>query len=174
MHTLASNKGHNDRLIKFCLEKCYPDGLITVERLIEDNLVNGTQVAEMAVCRTNGKVQICPVGIGRDLTDDSDVKTVTVQANQKKTWLVRNKERTGEFNISISHRAQVKDVCNKIGKLRVICYNPFHDHWKFFVVPHEVYGHLSKLTFTFEKDSGEPLGIYKQYQVETWEEMCCL
>ena len=172
MHTLARNSHHNDRLIKYCLERCYPDGIITVDRLIEDNLVNGTQVAEMAVCRTNGMVEMCPIGIGRDLTDDSDVKTITVQENYKKTWLVQNKIRTGQYNISTSHRAQIKDVQNKIGKLRVICYNPFTDGWKFFVVPHEVYGHLRKLTFTFNKETGDVIGIYKDYEVETWEEMC--
>lgn len=174
MHTLASNRFHNERLIRFCLEKAYPDGLITVERLIEDNIINGTQVAELAVCKTNGNVEIHPVGIGRDLTDDSDVKTVTVQANQKKTWLKKEKQRTGEYNISISHRAQVKDIVNKVGKLRIIAYNPFFEDWKFFVVPKHVYGHLRKLTLTFDKETGEPLGIYKQYQVESWEDMCKL
>lgn len=172
MHTLASNKGHNDRLIRYCLEKAYPDGIITVERLIEDNLVNGTQVAELAVCKTNGTVEMCPIGIGRDLTDDSDVKTVTVQESRKKTWLVKNKVRTGEYNISLSHRTKIKDVHHKIGKLRVICYNPYHDHWKFFVIPNEVFSGLKQLCMAFDKETGEPIGIYKEYEVSTWEEMC--
>ena len=163
---------HNTRLIQYCLEKCYPDGIITVEKLLADNLINGTQVAEMAVCRTNGKVEMCPIRIGRDLTDDSDVKTVTVQANKKKTWLKVNKERTGKFNISISHRAQVKDIANKIGKLRVICYNPFTEGWKFFVVPQEGFHHLKKLTFTFNKETGETIGIHRIHEVSTWEELC--
>jgi len=174
MHTIAKNSHHNKRLIEFCLERAYPDGIITIERLIDDNIINGTQVAELAVCKTNGNVEIHPIGIGRDLTDDSDVKTVTVQENYKKTWLRRDKQRTGEYNISISHRAQVKDIVNKVGKLRIISYNPFLDHWKFFIVPNEVYGHLKKLTLTFCKESGEPIGIYKQYQVDTWEDLCKL
>lgn len=174
MHEQSRFKHHNDRLIKFCLEKCYPDGIITVERLISDNLVNGTQVAEMAVCRTNGKVEMCPIGIGRDLTDDSDVKTITVQSSKKKTWLKKNKIRTGQYNISISHKSKIKDVHHKIGKLRVICYNPFHEHWRFFVIPNEFYKHIKQLCITFNKDTGETIGIYKVYEVETWEEMCTL
>lgn len=174
MHTQARFSGHNDRLIKFCLEKCYPDGIITVERLIEDNLVNGTQVAELAVCRTNGNVEMCSIGIGRDLTDDSDVKTVTVQEARKKTWLVKNKIRTGEFNISLSHRTKIKDVHHKIGKLRVICYNPFHEQWKYFVIPNDFFANIKQLCITFERSSGEPLGIYKQFEVPTWEDMCNL
>ncbi len=172
MHTLAKNAHHNDRLIKFCLEKAYPDGIITVDRLISDNLVNGTQVAELAVCRTNG-VKLCSVGIGRDLEDDSDVKTVTVQENTKKTWLIKDKCKTGKFNTSTSHRAQVKDIVNKIGKLRVICYNPFFDIWSYYVIPYEVHCRLKKLTLTFDKDTGEVVGKYKQFETSSWEEMCC-
>jgi len=174
MHEQGRFKHHNDRLIKYCLERCYPDGIITVERLIEDNLVNGTQVAEMAVCRTNGNVEMCPVGLGRDLTDDSDVKTITVQESKKKTWLKKDKKRTGEFNISYSHRGKIKNVHHKIGKLRVICYNPFHDHWKFFVIPNEVFENIRQLCITFEKETGEPIGIYKKCEVPTWEDMCNL
>lgn len=169
---LQSSKHHNERLIKYCLEKAYPDGIITLERMIEDNLINGTSVAELAVCKTNGTVEMCPIGIGRDLTDDSDVKTITVGQTRSKTILKKNKIPTGEFNYSYSHSAQIKDVKSKIGKLRVICYNPFTEGWKFFIIPNESYKHLKKIKITFDRLTGETLGIYKQYELETFEEMC--
>ena len=173
MHTLASNKGHNDRLIKFCLEKAYPDGNITVDRLISDNLVNGTQVAELAVCRTSG-VQLCKVGIGRDLEDDSDIKTVTVYPHNTKKAIIKNKEKTDQFNYGIEHVARVSGISNKVGKLRVIAYNPFFEKWYYLVIPKEVHTSLYECTLRFSKESGEIVGKYKPYEVETWEEMCCL
>lgn len=161
MHTLAKNSHHNERLIRFCLERAYPDGLISIERLIKDNLINGTQVAELAVCRTNGLVEIHPVGIGQDLTDGSDVKTVTIQ-----------EEITSKTTKAYRHRCQVKDIKNKIGKLRVICYDPFRNDYKYFVIPKENYQNIVKLTISFDKHTGIPKGIYKQFWVQTWEELC--
>lgn len=164
--TLAKLSHHNKRLIRYCLEKAYPDGIISVERLIDDNLISGTQVAELAVCRTNGNIEMCPVGIGRDLTDDSDVKTVTVQQENYKSKI--------PGKILFRHRSQVKDIVNKIGKLRVISYNPFFDNWKFFIIPNEAFCNLKKLTLTFDKTTGEPIGMYKQFEVQSWEELCKL
>lgn len=166
MHTLAKNEKHNKRLIEFCLNKAYPDGIITVERLINDNLINGTQVAELAVCRTNGTVDIHPVGIGQDLTDGSDVKTVTLQEEV-------SFRKVGDFvKTYVKHRFQIKDVNHKIGKLRIICYDPFRIKWSYLIIPNEVYRGLKKLTITFDKNSGEIKGKYKQYQVNSWLELC--
>lgn len=166
MHTLAKNQHHNERLIRFCLEQAYPDGIITVERLIADNLINGTQVAELAVCKTNGEVAIHPVGIGQDLTDGSDVKTVTLQEE------VSTKKGPGSTKSYVTHRFQIKDVNNKVGKLRVICYDPFRTKWIYFVIPHEAYSSLRKLTVSFNKFTGEVKGKYKQYQVNSWLDLC--
>ena len=171
MHTLAKNTHHNLRLIEFCLQKAYPDGNITVERLISDNLVNGTQVAELAISRTSG-IPMDKIGYGMDLEDGSDVKTSTVQEIKNKTWLEKNKQRTGEYNISISHAAPVKDICNKIGVLRVIVYNPFTDKNHFLLIPKEAYEKLKIIKISFNKVTGDILGIYKQYEVDTWEKLC--
>lgn len=172
MTNLASLQHHNQRLIKYCLEKCYPDGVITLERLLEDNLINGTQVAEMAVCRTNPVLEICPVGIGRDLTDDSDVKTITVQDEKGRSWIKKNKVRTGEYKDILSRRACVNEIKNKIGKLRVICYNPFNEGWTFFVIPNEAFSHLKKISITFDRESHLPNGKYSIYQVPNWNILC--
>jgi len=165
---------HNERLIRFCLEKCYPDGVITVEKLISDNLINGTQCAEIAVCRTNPILEICPIGVGRDLTDDSDVKTITVNEITAKTWLKKNKIRTGEFNTRIRQRGVVSEIKNKIGKLRVICYNPFSERWHFFIIPNEAFVGLKKISIEFDRSTQEPNGSYKKYEVSSWDDVCKL
>lgn len=169
----AQDNHHNQRLIRFCLEKAYPDGQITLDRLISDNLISGTQVSELAVCRTSG-VNLCSVGIGRDLEDDSDIKTITIYDDHKKTFLVKNKQRTGEYNVSIRRVGKVSKIKAKIGKLRVIAYNPYQDDWRFFVIPFEDYQGLKHISIPFHKETGDPMGKYAKYQVMTWEEMCCL
>lgn len=171
MHTIAKNSGHNKRLIEFCLHKAYPDGIVTVDRLIDDNLVNGTQVAELAISRTAG-IPLDAIGYGMDLEDGTDVKTVTVQENKKKTWLVQNKERTGKYNISISHVAPIKEIVNKIGSLRVIAYNPFTERNHFLIIPKDVHQKVKSVKLTFCKISGNIKGMYSQYEVPTWELLC--
>ena len=163
MHTLKKNQNHNTRLIEFCLNYAYPDGNITLQRLIDDNLINGTQVAELAVCRTNGSIDIHPIGIGMDLTDDSDVKTGTVQVEQYKstkgTTLVR-------------HRVQIKDIVNKIGLLRVIVFNPLTNTWSFFKIPNVEFAAIKRLTISYCQRTGNPIGKYKQFQVPGWVDLC--
>lgn len=171
MHTLAKNTHHNIRLINFCLNKAYPDGEITVERLIEDNLVNGTQVAELAISRTSG-IPMDSIGYGMDLEDGSDVKTCTVQLIRNKTWLEKDKIRTGEYNISETHAAPVKQISNKIGLLRIIVYNPFSDRTHFLLVPKSAYTHLKVVKITFDKITNEIKGMYKQYEVDCWNKLC--
>lgn len=172
MTSLSSMAHHNERLIRFCLEKCYPDGIITWERLLADNLINGTQCAEIAVCRTNPVLEICPIGIGRDLTDDSDVKTVTVQDEKSKTWIIKNKVKTGEFVDRTIRRACVNEIKNKIGKLRVICYNPFSERWNFFIIPNSAFVGLKKISIAFDKNTHEPNGKYSIYEVPDWNSVC--
>lgn len=171
MHTLAKNIHHNKRLIEFCLTKAYPDGIITVERLIDDNLVNGTQVAELAISKTSG-IPMDSIGYGMDLEDGSDVKTCTVQEKKQKTWLEKNKQRTGEFNIRTEHVAVVDGICNKIGLLRVMIYNPFTQIWKYLLIPKSAFEQLKIIKITFDKISGSIVGKYKQYEVPSWEELC--
>jgi hypothetical protein len=172
MHTLQKNSHHNKRLIEFCLQKAYPDGIITIDRLIADNLINGTQVAELAVCRTNGFLDIHPIGIGQDLTDGSDVKTITVQDEKSKTWIVKNGKRTGEFLDRTLRRACVNEIKNKIGDLRVICYNPFNDEWKFFIIPNDVFKGMKKISISFDKQTHQPNGLYAKFEVPSWLDLC--
>lgn len=171
MHTLAKNTHHNIRLIEFCLQKAYPDGGITVERLIADNLVNGTQVAELAISRTSG-IPMDSIGYGMDLEDGSDVKTTTVQCKTNKNWLVKNKIRTGKYNLQTQHCAVVTKIVNKIGLLRVISYNPFTDKTHFLLIPKSVHEKLKVIKISFNKITGEIIGIYKQYEVEDWNALC--
>lgn len=171
MHTLNRNRHHNKRLIEFCLHKAYPDGIITVDKLIDDNLVNGTQVAELAISRTAG-IPLDLIGIGMDLEDGTDVKTTTVQENKKKTWIVKDNQKTGKYNISISHAAPVKDIINKIGALRVIIYNPFTEKNHFLIIPKEVHQKVRLVKVTFCKTSGNIKGMYSKYEVPTWELLC--
>jgi len=171
MHTLAKNQHHNVRLIEYCLTKAYPDGIITVERLINDNLVNGTQVAELAISKTSG-VAMCTQGVGRDLVDNTDVKTTTVYAHNTKSWEIKDKKRTGNFKAGIEHVARVTGINCKIGALRIIAYNPFFERWYFLIVPNSIYHGLYEVTLRFSKENGDIIGKYIPYEVPTWEELC--
>lgn len=169
MHTLAKNQHHNTRLIYDFLNKAYPNGTPTFDQLVEDNIINGTQLLELAVSKSGG-VAMCPIGYNRDLIDDSDVKTVTVQRSE--SWKKRVlKGGVKKRYKTISYIARVKRVDKKLGVLRIICWNPFADKYQFFKVPPSaVYG-LSNLAISFDSTNFEPLGIYSKYQVDTFEDM---
>jgi hypothetical protein len=171
MHQLKKNEHHNERLIRFFIEKAYPNGTPTVEELIQDNIINGTQLSELAISRTSG-ISMDDVGIGMDLSDGSDVKTTTVGPKPTKTWLKIDGVKSDKFNISVRHQAVVTKVKNKIGTLRIVAYNPFTEGWHFFIVPKKVYTHLKQVTITFNKKTGKPMGMYSQYEVQGWEKFC--
>lgn len=169
MHTLAKNQHHNTRLIYDFLEKAYPNGIPTFDQLVEDNIINGTQLLELAVSRTGG-IDMCPVGYNRDLIDDSDVKTVTVlRAESYKRRVLKSgvKKRYK----TISYIARIKRVDKKLGVLRIICWNPFADKYQYFKVPPSaVYG-LGNLAISFDSVTFEPIGVYAQYQVKDFDGM---
>jgi len=169
MHTLAKNQHHNTRLIYDFLEKAYPNGTPSFDQLVEDNIINGTQLLELAVSKSGG-IAMCPVGYHRDLVDDSDVKTVTVLRKEayKKRVLkggIKKKYKT------ISYVASIKRVDKKLGVLRIICWNPFIEKYQYFKVPPSaVYG-LNNLSISFDSETFQAQGIYSKYQVDTFEEM---
>lgn len=171
MHTLAKNAKINERLIRFFMEKAYPLGEPTIEDLIRDNIINGTQLSEMAVSRTSG-IAIHDVGIGQDLVDGSDVKTSTVYDHNTKTWKKKNKVRTGEFRAGTERLARITGIQTKIGTLRSIIYNPFSDRWHFLLIPLEVHSGLYECTIRFSKETNEIIGKYAQYEVPSWEAVC--
>lgn len=169
MHTLAKNMHHNKRLVEFCLSKAYPDGVITVERLIDDNLVNGTQVAELAISRTSG-IKLDSIGYGKDLEDGSDVKTVTIYSRMKKQWVYKNNQKTEQYKLIEDHRACIRDLNVKIGTLRIILYNPYFDQWKYLLVPNMEFKNTLEIRTC--KTTGNILGRLSKYEVKTWDGLC--
>ena len=169
MHTLAKNADANARLVYDFLEKAYPDGKPDFDTLVRDNIINGTQLLEIAVSQVDD-IPMCPVGYNRDLIDDSDVKTVTVRevnAIKKKT-LKSGKKRRYKCKSFI---AAIKRVDKKFGALRVICYNPFLDKYHYFLIPPSaVYGSTS-IAMTFDKETKEPIGKYAEFIVPNFEEL---
>jgi len=169
MHTLAKNADANARLVYDFLEKAYPDGKPDFDTLVRDNIINGTQLLEIAVSQVDD-IPMCPVGYNRDLIDDSDVKTVTVRevnAIKKKT-LKSGKKRRYKCKSFI---AAIKRVDKKFGVLRVICYNPFLDKYHYFLIPPSaVYGSTS-IAMTFDKETKEPTGKYAEFVVPNFEEL---
>lgn len=166
MHTIQKNCHHNERLIRFFIEKAYPEGQPTVEDLILDNIINGTQLSELAVSKTSG-IAMHAVGYGQDLVDGSDVKTSTVQY-----CINRKKRKDGTIYECDRHQINIRDVDNKIGTLRCIVYNPYFGRWYFFLVPKEIRGTIKHLKIAFDKRTGEPNGKYAVYQVPDWEAVC--
>lgn len=170
MHTLAKNQHHNDRLIEFFMNKAYSEmGLeATIKSLISDNIINGTQLAELAISRRSG-IPMCPIGEHRDLIDDSDVKTVTVQEKYFHPTV------KGKQNKKIKiprYQAVVKNAYKKIGTLRVVCYNPNSDKYHYFLIPPSAYYSVQNITIAFEKDTQELIGRFKQFEVESFNDVC--
>lgn len=170
MHTLAKNQHHNDRLIEFFMDKAYSEqGLeVTIKSLIQDNIINGTQLAELAISRRSG-IGMCPIGEHRDLIDDTDVKTITVQSKYFHPTV------KGKVNKKIKiprYQAVVAKANKKIGTLRVVCYNPFSDKYYYFLIPPSAYYSVQNVTIAFEKDNQELIGRFKQFEVESFDALC--
>jgi len=167
MHTLAKNADSNARLIYDFLDKAYPNGKPDFDTLVKDNIINGTQLVEIAVSQVDN-IPMCPIGYNRDLIDDSDVKTVTVRevnAIKRKTLKSGTKRR---YKCK-SFIAAIKRVDKKFGVLRVICYNPFLEKYHYFLIPPSaVYG-SSSIAMTFDKDTKEPTGKYAEFLVDDFE-----
>jgi len=166
MHTLACNAHHNERLIRFFMSKAYPNGEPSIEDLIRDNIINGTQLSELAVSKTSG-VGMHAVGYGQDLIDGSDVKTSTVQLSYS-----RKKRKDGSVYEIDRHQINIRDIDHKIGTLRCIVYNPFFDRWYFFLVPKSIQGELKHLKISFDKRTGDATGKYAAFEVASWEDVC--
>ena len=155
MHT-TRHKHHNKRLVEFFLEKAYPNGT-NINELIDDNVLNGPCLAELAVSRALG-IELHKIGIGRDLIDKSDIKTATVYEYQQKNRPY--------------HRAQIQHLKNKVGKIRVITYNPFFSTWNFFRIPFTIHKPFSEVSISFDTVTGCPKGKYSKYEVVSWEQFC--
>jgi hypothetical protein len=169
MHTLAKNIEHNSRLIYDFIDKAYPDGIPDFHTLVKDNIINGTQLLELAVNKVDN-IGMCEIGYHRDLIDDSDVKTLTVQKSytRKKRKLKSGLLRSYK---SLSYVAKIKKVDKKLGVLRVICWNPFAQRYHYFKIPPSLIYGLKCVTVTFDSNTFLPTGKYAECEVETFEEM---
>lgn len=169
MHTLAKNQQHNARLIYDFLEKAYPNGTPSVSQLIEDNIINGTQLMEVAVSKVDN-IPLCETGDHRDLIDDSDVKTVTVQKITEIKRAVLKDGKRKRYR-TVRYCARVRDINKKVGVLRVICWNPFTDNYVYFRIPPDaVYG-VKQLNIAFDNETLQPTGMYAQFTVNSFEEV---
>lgn len=169
MHTLAKNQHHNTRLCYDFLKHAYPNGMPSFDDLVNDNIINGTQLVELAIAKAGG-LDFCPVGYNQDFLDGSDVKTVTVL---KDVSIKRKVLKSGikKRYKSTSYVAKIADVDKKLGVLRIVCWNPFAEKYQYFrIPPSAVYG-ISKLKISFDSTTFEPLGIYKQYEVSSFEDV---
>jgi len=169
MHTLAKNAGHNSRLIYDFINKAYPDGIPSFDTLVKDNIINGTQLIELAVNKVDN-IGMCEIGYHRDLIDDSDVKTLTVQKSftrkkrKLKSGLIRSYKST-------SYVAKIKKVDKKLGVLRIVCWNPFTEQYHYFKIPPSLVFNLKCVTITFDSDTFKPSGKYAECEVSTFEDM---
>lgn len=169
MHTLAKNSEHNERLIYDFLKKAYPDKAPSIANLIQDNIINGTQLVELAVSKVSG-LKFCPVGYHQDFLDMSDVKTSTIQRQEsyKKRVL---KDGTKRRYKTITYTITVQDVNKKVGVLRIITWNPFLEKYHYFRIPPSAIFNRSILKITFDNETILPIGKYAQFEVDTFEEV---
>lgn len=160
MISIAKHRHHNERLVRFFLKKAYPGKLPTIEQLITDNIISGTQLSELAISKTTG-IDLDEIGISKDLQDDSDVKTATVF---EKVRRIKGRE----YLQTVAH-IRCK---NKIGCLRIITFYPDFDKWHYFIIPNEVRKNSKQIWILFDKVTGEPYGKFSEYQIESWEKFC--
>lgn len=150
MVSISRFRHHNERLVKFFLEKAYPGRIPSIDELIQDNVISGTQLSEIAVSNSLG-ITMDPIGIGKDLQDGSDVKTAMVVEDGK--WK--------------NHYLPIRHIQKKTGNLRIIGWNPFFDSWSYFIIPCP---DQKSLKITFCPKTGIPSGKYAKYEVSSWEE----
>jgi len=166
MH-LAQDQHHNDRLVRDLLKHAYGDTTPTLEELIKDGLIAGSNLAEVAISKKSG-IELCPVGIKRDLVDDTDVKTITVQ--EKYFYKTKNGKAT---KIKVPRfQAVVKDAHKKIGLLRVVCYNPFSGRYHYFMIPASGYYGVKNITIAFDKETQEPIGKFREFLSLSFDDVC--
>lgn len=154
MTSIEKHSAHNRRLVEYCLPLLYPDGNVTLKRILNDGLISGSRVAECAVSKVSG-IKLDPVGYTADLIDGSDVKTATVYHHQKQRFLAR-----------------ITNIKNKTGVLRCMVYNPFNSKWHFLLIPYEVYKLLYEVTIFFDKKTMQITGKYSKYEVDNFKEIC--
>lgn len=165
MHTLAKNSEINERLIKFCINKAYGEQP-SIEELTRDNIINGTQLSELAISKRSG-IPMCEHGEHRDLIDNSDVKTATVQEAYYNVKL-----KSGKKKRHVRYYAVITNVKSKIGMLRCIVFNPISLKWHFFMIPPSAYLTVQDVKIAFDKETQEAKGMYKQYEVPNFDGVC--
>ena len=164
MINVEHNSHHNERIVRFFLEKAYPNGTPNLDKLINDNVINGYILAEIAVSNSTG-IGRHPIGLGCDLSDLSDVKTATVHRITNRVYKETGVSREDVYNTDIKVR-------NNKGLLRCIVYNPFFSRWYFFLIPPEGRPVSKRIKISFSRDTGNPTGRYAKYEVENWEKFC--
>jgi len=162
MHQSSKNTSlHNIRLVKFFLDKAYPNGY-TVEKLIEDNLIDGILLSELAVSICSN-IDLCDVGVYQDLVDGTDVKTATVV----KCKFISKKGITGYH-----FAARIQHIRNKIGALRCIVYNKYSLRWHYFFITEDACGNNDSIKITFDIKTQLPKGKWAKYEVDSFEDIC--
>jgi hypothetical protein len=132
------------------------------KRLLLKGEIQISTMAENVMAYNSDGLYVKASGDGMDFSDESDAKTCSVTTNSNKTAGLRL-------------TAIVRGIGNKIGTLRVICYNRFNGKFYFFVIPHSVYNHLKDtLDIPFDINTHElkPNWKYIECQVSTFKELC--
>lgn len=166
MH-LAKTEHHNARLVYHLLPLAYGDNP-TMDDMIADGLIAGSNLAEIAISKRSG-IPKCPEGVHRDLMDDTDVKTITVQEKYFHPTV------KGKANKKIKlprFQAVVKHAYKKIGLLRIVCYNPFSERYHYFMIPASAYYSVKNITIAFDKETQLPIGKFAVYECDNFDDVC--
>jgi len=169
MYTIAKNAEHNQRLIMDFLKMAYPSSEPSISDLINDNIINGSRIVELAVSKVSG-LEFSPTGYNQDFIDMSDVKTATLQRHDRiRTRLLANGSK--KRYKSTSYTISISDVNKKFGVLRIIAWNRFLNRYHFFRIPPSAVFNKCILKITFDAETITPTGKYAQYEVETFEQV---
>jgi hypothetical protein len=169
MYTVAKNAEHNQRLIMDFLKMAYPSKDPSIKELINDNIINGARIVELAVSRVAG-LEFSPTGYNQDFIDMSDVKTATLQKHDRVRTQVLASGTKKRYK-STSYTVSIGDVNKKYGVLRIIAWNKFLNKYHFFRIPPSAVFNRSILKITFDGETISPTGKYAQYEVSSFEEV---
>lgn len=137
-----------------------------IQKFLAKGLLDIPSMLEAAISRVGNLERVA--GPRRDFIDGSDAKKTTVRWRSNRS----------------AYSAPVSKIHNKIGVLRVMCYNGQLDTFYYFLIPREAYAHIdrtSNIEIPFMKDGTPQRGPVRlscnvienwwEYEVKSFEEL---
>lgn len=151
----------NRELVRLAFSNYYRKEYVTLEDAIEflweRNLVDVGELTELAITKQGKLKKESRGNKGFDFNDHSDSKYCTVNHYEKISY------------------ATIAGICNKIGPLRVMVYEPLTNKNYFFKIPHKVYKPFTLANDTIKvwfDAQGSPRNPKRNLRENLWNYQC--